>query len=257
MRRLWACGVAMALLFVSGSAMALSWTWVDDPTNDATGSSAFQIYGMGYAFDADTLYYSVRTNFPESGVSGYDSYGGSYKFSPGDLRINAGGDIFGLAFTTHANVVPQAYPGTWPTVTKGRLYTNAVFADATYEGYEAYLLSKGITPVPTDGNLYDGQNTYPTLIKGFASELTGVSSVQWVPDNNSSTPWVYEITGSVKTAALGLDAGEAFDLFWTMECGNDAVKATGVSPIPEPSTVLLLGAGLLGLGVAARRKLMA
>ena len=39
---------------------------------------------------------------------------------------------------------------------------------------------------------------------------------------------------------------------WTMMCGNDIVEGGG-TPIPEPATMLLLGFGLLGLGLARRK----
>jgi len=253
MKRLLGCSVvfALACLVAPGSASALTWTTVTDPPNDEIGPG-YQVYGMSYAFDQDKLYYSIMTNFPEAGRTTTDSYGGPFHLSPGDLWISAGGTIYGLAFSTHANVVQQAYSDVWPTVTKGNLYKYATFADGTLEEYEAWVLAlRGILPTPSDGDQFDGQNRYPTLIRGYSQEIPGQSSVQWV--TATGQPWAYEIVGSINTSAIGLDPGEELQLFWSMECGNDAVWAvTQGPPIPEPGTFLLLGLGLFGLRICRR-----
>jgi len=57
----------------------------------------------------------------------------------------------------------------------------------------------------------------------------------------------------------GYTLAETFTTHFTMECGNDNLMGSfdPTSPVPEPSTVLLLGAGLLGLvgyGKSRRKK---
>jgi hypothetical protein len=41
-------------------------------------------------------------------------------------------------------------------------------------------------------------------------------------------------------------------MHWTMGCGNDGIDLY-VNPVPEPNSLLLLGAGLAAAGIASRR----
>ena len=224
----------------------ITYTWTADPTNDATGGRSWQIYGLGYAVEGGKLHFAIRTNFPESGGYGRDSYAYTH-FSPGDLYMNVDGslesgtgNVYGLGFSNHQNVVQQAYPGeAWPPVIKGNVYKGAVFADGTYESYEARLHSKGITPVPPDAdpnNWYN--NTTPTLVKAYTQELIGMGYVDWV--SVSGQDWKYQIEGWVSLAAFNAAPMGHIELRWAPECGNDSGRA--VVPIPEPGTLLIISA---------------
>ncbi len=62
-------------------------------------------------------------------------------------------------------------------------------------------------------------------------------------DNNAQT--------LVQTNTPGTTSG-GFDYDFTIDSRHDS--SIGVGPIPEPSTIILLGAGLLGTGIMLRRK---
>ncbi len=45
-----------------------------------------------------------------------------------------------------------------------------------------------------------------------------------------------------------------FGFHWNMTCGNDTIEGGASAPVPEPSTFVLLGAGLLGAGLYRRSR---
>ncbi len=46
-----------------------------------------------------------------------------------------------------------------------------------------------------------------------------------------------------------------FTAHFTMECGNDNLMGHGTAPVPEPATIILMGAGLIGIAGFTRKKL--
>jgi hypothetical protein len=58
---------------------------------------------------------------------------------------------------------------------------------------------------------------------------------------------------AVDLGFLGADINN-FTAHFTMQCGNDDLIGQHYDPIPEPSTVLLLGAGLIGLLAFGRKR---
>ncbi len=261
-----ALAVAFVVIFTMGTANALSisnselsslnWTYTQDSTTDTAGSNVFKTFGTGYAISGGFLYVVVQTNFPESGSMGNDSYTSSTHISPGDLYLNVGGTFqsgggtaYGIATTSHANVVQQAYAGqTWTSVTAGRLYKDAVFATGTYEQYQQAYPNAN----PGDGDGNNKVNSYPTLIKSGNLVAGDVSGVRYRA-NGASDPWDWDIFYKVSLSALGLTGGEVLQSFWVMECGNDGVQQMINNPaVPEPTTVALLAAGISAFAVRRR-----
>jgi hypothetical protein len=251
------CTGAFALSITDGELAALSFSVRQDSLTDTAGSNAFKTYGLGHAIANGFLYVVVQTNFPEGGALGNDSYTSMTHFSPGDLYLNVGGTFqtgggsaYGIATTSHANVVQQAYAGQiWDSVTAGRLYSNADFATGTYERYQNNTPSYD----PDDGDGNNRLNSYPTLIR-YGNQVAGdVSGVRY---RNAGGPWAFDIFYKVALSALGLNplGGDQVQAFWVMECGNDAAEQIFRTPaVPEPTTVALLMAGVSALAFKRRR----
>lgn len=58
---------------------------------------------------------------------------------------------------------------------------------------------------------------------------------------------------SIDISGTTLLNGPEIAAHWAMTCGNDTIE--GATPVPEPSTMLLLGSGLVGFAGMIRKKL--
>lgn len=262
--------VVVNLLLFTGTGWALTWTYSYDPYNDATGGNIWEAYRMGYASDDQYLYFNMWVGLPISGASAEVTYGTTW-LEPGDLYINVGGehnagtgDVYGLALTTHSGDMnndpnDNSYP--WSPVTQGHLYSDALFATGTYEGYP----NAGPTGTPYDGGLdpFGHRNNYPTHIAGYGTDLGYQGPVTWTylgytdvdPSANTKNRPVYEVNARISLVDLGLQGGGTFELWWAAECGNDGAMIAGSVPTPEPGTLGLLSMGFLSLGgYVIRRK---
>ena len=154
------------------------------------------------------------------------------------------------ATTSHGNAAPQAYHGqAWQRVAQGLLYTNATFADGTYEDYQDWMGDHGRSVAPDDRDGNNRVNSYPTFIKS-GTEVAGASGLEYSRVHGQN--WDYAISGWVDLDAIGLLAGMDYAFFFAPECGNDGAVHTNVVPapvIPEPAAGLIL---LLGLPVLRR-----
>jgi hypothetical protein len=283
----------VSMFFVSGNTWALDWTYNYDAYNDASYWWGYEVYRMGYAFDDDYLHFNMLTGLPQEGRE----YGSAW-INPGDLYINVGGshldgyvgsgydaeydsgNVFGLALTSHAgdmnaDLTPthSAYKSgnsdddyDWHAVTEGHLYSDVMFSTGIYEGYEnTGYWNKSKDP---DGGTdpFGGNNNAPSHIAEFGADLGFQSNVSWdslgkvaVDEAGTKKLDAYEINAKISLDALGITGGETFELWWSMECGNDFGMISGTMPeqtvaTPEPGTLLLLGIGLLGVVSVIRKR---
>ena len=182
------------MFVLAGSSIALAWTYSYDSYGDASGGNGYEVYGMGYAFDDDYLYFNMLTGFnvDRSNLGGIDT-----RVQAGDLYINVGGkhnlgtgSVFGLALTSHTgdmNKDMSDYDSTyraggnadngydWVAVTAGHLYSNATFATGVYEGYA------GANELSEDGGKdpFGYENNIPTHIAEFGADLGWQGDVSW------------------------------------------------------------------------------
>jgi hypothetical protein len=189
-----------------------------DPGPQYVASELFDIEAMYTDVNLvdQKLYYSILTSMPNTGTT--VSWWGSYVFRPGDV-------IFDFGSTQYA--VETAFGGT-----PGDLYANPEM------GY--FDAGRGFG---TRGNPeIDYANLSSPAVASTPFSYTSLG----IMENGYDT---YLIEGNIDLVNFsGVYYGT---MTFAMSCNNDILNC---SVVPEPTTVVLMGIGLIGLYARSRRK---
>lgn len=189
--------------------------WEEDGNDDS-------YVGPGYgwqAYDIEALYVTIDSGNLYIGViTGFWPYDNFYNM--GDIGIDVDGDsIYEYGIDTTNGIFHSGLTGdNWsaPTV------------PAHHQSGPASIIGGGIGSPPSDP-INTGTFYYGT---GF---MNGPSSL-------------YVIEAEVPLTDINWDGSGSFHI--TQTCGNDVADLS----VPEPSTMLLFGTGLLGLAAVGRKK---
>lgn len=238
--------LAVVTMFVSMSSMAFaysSWTVQDnyigaDPTHNSWDGK--DVVGENQYFGVDRMEITLENNLLTIDIySWYFDNVGKYYTSLGDLFISTNGwDPYGDAPYLYDN---SKNGETWE-------YVFDIETKALYDIREAQdhiILSSA-----PSGYIYRKDQEVSVNTNGLTSVATG--DVEKVNVPNSGLDYM---SISFDISALNMKPEYLMGLHWTMSCGNDVIEgAFDPGIVPEPSTVFLLGLGLLGVvGIGRKR----
>lgn len=147
--------------------------------------------------------------------------------------------------------------------------TETLFINTKWDGVSAYdAWDYFVGPLSTGGTFYSVANAFTPADYILVKDSAGGGSDDWrvghpfsignniSPQGGFLTGISFNGTNLIYTFAPGtielLDANSPrFVIGLSEDCGNDVF----LTPVPEPTSMLLLGFGLIGFGIAARKRL--
>jgi hypothetical protein len=238
--------VMLGLLAVQGPAYALSWQIEDDYIGGDDHGRGDVIYPEGEQelFEVEWMDVDVTKNWMTVNVRTDFGAGETYGTDYGDLFISTDGwqPDGDAPYLTDTAATGEVWEYVFD-VSSGNLYN--ISEQAIQENN--ILLSDDV--MDANGAFRNGQEV---LIDAEGLDDYIASSGGSAGRDGDYYAMSFDIS------ELGLDANNfKAGLHWTMTCGNDVIEGL-IDPasagVPEPSTVLLLGLGVIGVFVVGRRK---
>jgi hypothetical protein len=192
-------------------------------------------------------------------VGGYDFQNGKKSVYTGDIFLDITGDM------TYGSDVTSLHGNGNKNITNVFGYDYVVdlsFDERTLSStYNVYKIDETAVLKSPYYRQNDSSGAYRYVSGG---ELVGSGSIAYqsgLTDEETGFTGGYHNALSIDLSFL--DETTDFTAHYTMGCGNDDLIGKGtfevetppvVSGVPEPGTILLLGAGLLGLGAVIRKR---
>ncbi|MCM8824127.1 MAG: PEP-CTERM sorting domain-containing protein [Candidatus Omnitrophica bacterium] len=239
-------------------------------------SSSEEIIALEYDFIVAGYYYfdyqQSKPIFLSSGTPyfapGYTPPINSLWFIPGSRYAPIGGRI-DIYLDTTPDFSPDLGPSAWipgsagvrdtyPTASDGVLWLTGTYAPLFWDVNLNNIRDPGEPDLVwfdlDNDNIQDPGESAVYLITGYDPSGSGTASAYIQLDGGSFYP-------AIKTGFLGTGSGYSYDmkLRVTLSAGNYGWAVTSSDPIrfaviPEPSTIMLLGMGLLGCGLVGITK---
>lgn len=204
-----------------------SYGYVPSPNGEGDGGELYDIEGLNFAFDNSYIYISLTNSFGEAA------------YSPTWEDNYASGDLF-FGFDGALDFAID--------VSAGQLFGNVTGNDITDKDgtyYNNVTIRNAVGPYQiADGDLLGSANKILTGYDGL--ELNPMS-----PGNGDTS--IFEFKLSLADLGVTMTDYQSISFHNTVECGNDLLEEDH-NIVPEPTTMILLGLGLMGVGARLRRR---